>query len=192
MAVIRPIMPAFIHCPNEAAIIGRLLAGYGDLEFSLCHLVRWVIGDQDSAFKALFRTRGETQRIDIADALMRQRVIDAGHETAYGMTISNMRFCLKIRNQFAHCHWLVQPELELHFIDMEEQAGRGNNQILDLAALTQFRIAVPTLQEQEEFFRLTDEGLGYLIYEFQILAGILTKNLFEAPKPLSRPPLHTP
>jgi len=63
------IMPAFVRYPEEAAIIGRLLAGYGELEFDLCLCVGHARGDMDMAFKAMFRPRGETQRIDIADPI---------------------------------------------------------------------------------------------------------------------------
>jgi hypothetical protein len=58
---------------REGDIIGRMILEYGDLEWSLCLLVSHVIGDLDIALKALYRSRGETQRIDIADALIRNR-----------------------------------------------------------------------------------------------------------------------
>jgi hypothetical protein len=39
----RTILPAFVQFPKEAAIIGRLLAGYGELEFDLCNCLRAAV-----------------------------------------------------------------------------------------------------------------------------------------------------
>jgi hypothetical protein len=66
------VMPAFHRFPNEAAMIGRLLAGYAELEIGLLHCVSVVREDFDAVLKSMFRTRGETRRIDVADALGRQ------------------------------------------------------------------------------------------------------------------------
>ena len=51
------VMPAFIKFHNEAAIIGRIVTGYGELEFSLCHCVAMARDDLDAVFKSLFRAR---------------------------------------------------------------------------------------------------------------------------------------
>jgi hypothetical protein len=93
------VMPAFHSFPNEAAIIGRLLAGYAELEIGLLHCVSGVREDFDAVLKAMFRTRGETRRIDVADALGRQlyRALDLANE--FEVAISAVRYCLRIRIQ---------------------------------------------------------------------------------------------
>src|SRR3546814_10168398 len=96
------IMPAFDTFPQEGAIIGRLLAGYGEIELSLCMCVVQARDDHDMVFKAMFRPRGETQRIDVADALGRKPYEDAGLGTPFGEVIGAARYCLKIRNPFSH------------------------------------------------------------------------------------------
>ena len=58
-------MPAFADFPAEAEIIGRLLAGYTNLEVGLMNCVQVVRLDFDTVLKAIFRARGETARIDI-------------------------------------------------------------------------------------------------------------------------------
>jgi len=65
-----PILNAFLNFPNEAAIIGRLLAGYSDLEVGMMHCAQVVRDDLDTVLKTMFRTRGETQRIDVAAVLL--------------------------------------------------------------------------------------------------------------------------
>jgi hypothetical protein len=67
----RSILAPFLTFHEEAAIIGRLLAGYTALEVGLMNCVQVVRDDFDAVFKAMFRARGETFRIEIADALGR-------------------------------------------------------------------------------------------------------------------------
>jgi hypothetical protein len=99
------IMPAFANFPHEAEIIGRLLAGYTNLEIGLMNCVQVVRGDFDTVLKAMFRARGETARIDIADAFGRHHYDSAKLGTEFSMAISAVRYCLRIRNQYAHCGW---------------------------------------------------------------------------------------
>lgn len=49
------IMPGFDRFPKQGMIIGRLLTGYGELEFELCRCVESVTGDLDAAIRALFK-----------------------------------------------------------------------------------------------------------------------------------------
>ena len=101
-----PRLIAFITCPKEAAIVGRIVAGYGELEYAMSLCLGTAIGDEDAAYKCFFRTRGEEQRIEIADALMRH--VFSKHELIgeYGETIGAVRWCRKLRNQYAHAHWM--------------------------------------------------------------------------------------
>ena len=51
----RPILAPFLTFRDEAAIIGRLLAGYTSLEVGLMHCVQVVRDDFDAVLKAMFR-----------------------------------------------------------------------------------------------------------------------------------------
>ena len=46
-------MPAFHRFPDEAAIVGRLLAAYAELEIGLLHCVSAARDDFDAVLKAL-------------------------------------------------------------------------------------------------------------------------------------------
>src|ERR1700721_2673311 len=127
------IMPVFDRYPVEGRIIGRLLAGYGDLEFGLCTCVGMGIGDFDMAIKAMYRPRGESQRIEIADALGRKAYHRLRLGTLFEETIANMKVCLKIRNQFAHCNW-HDIGGKLGFVDFQTIAEK-NAIITHLGAL---------------------------------------------------------
>src|SRR5882762_8401485 len=97
------ILPAFQRFPKEAAIVGRLLAGYADLEIDMMHCVQVVRDDLDSVLKAMFRSRSNMGRIEIADALGRQYYAKLGLEGEFGKAIETVKYCLRIRNKFAHC-----------------------------------------------------------------------------------------
>lgn len=116
------IMPAFRKSPDEAAIIGRLLAGYGELEFSLAFCLGVVLGDHIVGIKAFFRLRSESSRLEVTDALMRDAIAAQGIEGEYAQAIGCIRHCLKIRNKYAHCHWAVDTSAGLFFTSMQDTA----------------------------------------------------------------------
>src|SRR6516165_7877792 len=95
----RPILSPFLKFADEAAIIGRLSAGYTTLEVGLMNCVQVVRDDFDAVLKAMFRVRSETGRIDVADALGRHFYDDRLLRTEFEMAIGAVRHCLKIRNQ---------------------------------------------------------------------------------------------
>ena len=97
--------PAFEHCPDEALIIARILGGYGELEMLLAMCLANVLGDSRKALRVLFRTRGESARINTADALMAADYADAGLKAEYADALGAIRQSLKIRNSLAHSHW---------------------------------------------------------------------------------------
>src|SRR4051795_4185228 len=110
----------FLKFHKEASIIGRLLAGYATLALGLMNCVQNVRDDFDAVLKAMFRPRGETSRIDIADALGRHFYHDRGLGTEFAMGIGAVRHCLKIRNQYAHCVWYDDKSGKLAFVNLEE------------------------------------------------------------------------
>ena len=59
------IRATFDKFPTEGAIIGRLLAGYADLEIVPVHCAQVVREDLDTVLKTMFRTRGETPRTNV-------------------------------------------------------------------------------------------------------------------------------
>jgi hypothetical protein len=91
--------------PIEMAMVGRLLTRYADLEIALLNTVQWARRDLDATLKKMFRTRSNTQRIDVADALGRQVYRDLKLGTQFEMAVCDMHFCRLIRNQYSHCIW---------------------------------------------------------------------------------------
>jgi hypothetical protein len=185
------VMPAFRRFPEEAAVIGRLLAGYAELEIDLLHCVSVARDDFDATLKAMFRIRGETARINVADALGRQLYHRLGLGTDFEMAVSAMRYCLKIRNQYAHCNWYDDNTGRLAFVNVEEIANE-NQPISGFEGLTRHYIDVPTLAEQEQYFGYTDALLTYANYEGRFRVGKLQRNVFSKPAQINQPRLHIP
>jgi|SRR5580704_10331580 hypothetical protein len=94
--------PAFKDCPDEALIIAHILGGYGELELLLALCLANVLGDNRKALRVLFRTRGETQRINTADALIASDYERAGLKAEYADALGAIRQSLKMRNSLAH------------------------------------------------------------------------------------------
>lgn len=183
-----PILPAFLEFADEAAIIGRILAGYADLELDLMHCVRSVRGDLDVALKALFRSRGETQRINVADALARQLYHDLGIGPDFETAIGAVRYCLTIRNQYAHCTWWNDNSGKLAFANLEELAKK-NILVTDLHRLSTHHVDVPHLEAQIAYYEYTDDMLMWIIQEGNARTGKPAMPGHARPRQLARPPL---
>lgn len=184
-----PILRPFLEFPDQGAIIGRLLAGYALLEIDIMHCVSVVRDDLDTVLKAMFRPRGETQRIEIADAFGRQHYCNWNLGTQFSMSVGAMRHCLKIRNQYAHCIWHADGSGQLGFVNLEEIANR-NDLIGDLKDLTVKYVDLPLLQQQEAYFDFTDQLIAWTSYEGRVRAGKLSTRGVPKPRQMKRPPLH--
>jgi hypothetical protein len=182
----RSILAPFLTFHEEASIIGRLLAGYTTLEVGLMHCVQVVRDDFDAVLKAMFRPRGETSRIDIADALGRHFYHDRGLGTEFEMGVAAVRHCLRIRNQYAHCTWYDDKSGKLAFVNLEEIA-RDNTRLKNLNSLTVLHVDVPLLMAQEQYFVYADKILAWTNYEGRLKDGKLEINPLQKP-PTAKPP----
>ncbi len=121
------IILAFGRYSEEGAIIGRLLAGYGELELEICNCVAAVTDDIDGALRTLFGIRGAEKRIEKADGIMRASYGSAGLEPKYVAVMDAIEWCRKVRNQYAHCHWYDTKDEGLCFVDLESIAKIKNH-----------------------------------------------------------------
>jgi len=181
-------MPAFSIRPKEAEIIGRLLAGYGELEFIVYECVKVALGRSTIAARLLFRVRSEKTRLDIADAILRE-VCDSYELTVkYTEAISAAHYCRKIRNQYAHCHWIGDESDGLFFANIEPSAEKKSGEII----LAFNHVDDALLARQEAFFANTQVYLWWLQHELRVRAGSLPSHNVPTPKQRPQPPLHNP
>jgi hypothetical protein len=148
---------AFKAFPVEANIVGQLVVSYGELEFLLALAVGNVMDDHTQAIRTLFRSRGEEQRIMLADALARPGYTAGRLGLAFEEAINAMQHCRAIRNQFAHAHW-THNEHGLLFFSLEKQAKKPTGEIR-FKSKPIFR---DVLEVQKDWFRYTGEYLLHL------------------------------
>ena len=177
--------------PEEFAIIGRLLSGYTGLELDLAHCIVVVGNDFDTVTKVLYRLRGETTRIDAADAFGRQQYDMLGLGTEFCMAIGYVRHCMKIRNQFAHCLWWDYDGKTLGFANMED-AAKLNTKISNLKMLDRRVIDLSLLKSQEKFFEKTEKWLCWLNHECRLVTGKIQAHAFTKLSALTKPEPYIP
>ena len=177
--------------PAAAQLVGQLLAGYPDLEIGLLICVIRVRDDFDVGLKAMFRMRGETDRILVGDGLARGKYESLGLGTEFAMTVGAMQHCRKIRNQYAHCQWHTHNAPVITFTALEEMAMR-NETFTNFLSLPQFKIDVPLLQEQRRYFDYTDSSFRWLHEETYLRLGKTSRNPFQKPVQLKQPDLYIP
>lgn len=184
-----PLLRAFTRFPHEGDAIGQIALAYSELEFDLCMCVGMGMDSLDIAVKALFRTRGESQRIEIADALGRPTYEAIGLGTPFAEAIGAMKYCLKIRNQYAHCNWHDDNTGRLSFLNLEEIATE-NATINNLEALTFFYLDMAILNSQAIYFGCVSNNFVWLNYEGRKRAGKLPTHALQATSLSQRPLLH--
>jgi len=195
--------PAFDHCPEEAAIIGRILAAYAELEFAFGLCVERTMRKPQQAtetseywadnrhlgLKVLYRLRSESSRLHVGDAIGRAEFVRHGLEAPYADAIGALRHCLKIRNQYAHCHYAVSAMLGLCLTDLEENAqGAGDFEF----SFDWHHVSLELLQEQQAYFEYAKRCLDFIHGEFRVKAGMASAHEHAMPSKMPQPLLHSP
>lgn len=155
--------------PDEAAIIGSLVIGYGEIEYDLATCVEAAIedGEPSRGFKVMYCNKGEDGRLKLADVLCRSLFVGRGLGDAFSETLDGVRHCKKIRNQYAHSNWTTAKaalgeihewsEGGLRLVLLEESARKVGSMIFELRTIT-----LDLLREQDAYFRNVRDWLIYL------------------------------
>jgi hypothetical protein len=180
-------MPCFDNFPNEAKIIGRLLAGYGELELGLAKCLGAALTDERAAFKVLFQMAGAGEtRLTVADTLMSRKFKKADLHDGYSHMLGGFRRCKQIRNQYAHCHWADHNEKGLAFADLDKAAKKSEPH------LTWHYVDAPLLQQQEACFCYVLQWMVFLEREYRRRIGKLSTHDAIAPTIIELPNPHNP
>ncbi len=178
------INPAFDRFPAEAALVGRILASFGEIELTVCHNAGHAIDLHGITMKALYRLRATSQRLDVADEFMKWVYYRVGLAEEYDIAIGMVRHCLKIRNQYSHCNWADDVTAGLFFADVQESA---ENDDFD----HHWKHVDPTLlQIQLGYFGVTLEWLRYLEEELAVRQERRQAHVWPRPPIPGPPPLH--
>ena len=177
---------------DEAATIGRLLTRYTDLEIDLLHCVQVATGDFDTTFKAMYRVRGETKRIATAETLGLPAYAALGLDAEFKAALDAVRFCLSIRNQYAHHNFWDDNTDQWAMGDLETIAKQPGP-FKDLSEVHPYHLTNTLLLEQEAYFRETDDALTWVNYEGRFKRGEMPGgNMARKPRFPARPVLYLP
>lgn len=180
------INPAFDRHPAEAALIGRILSSFGELEIMLCRNAGRALQSAVTVMRTLYRIRMTSTRIDVADGLMKPTFAAYGLTDDYDLALGMLRHCLKIRNQYAHCNWADSLSSGLFFADLEDSAKTEKFEY------TFKHVSGPLLNEQLEYFAVTLEWLQFLDREISVKLEHIPSHVWPRPPILAQPSLHNP
>jgi hypothetical protein len=189
--MIRSIMAPFSKFSKEGDTIGRLLAGYSNVELSLFHAVHVATGNFDVALKKMFGVRSESKRIKAAGRLGLPEYQRLNLAADFKKALHVMEHCLKIRNQYAHWVWWDDYSGKLAFANVEDLA-KYKRKVTDLNKLRAHHVDAALLKAQEAYFVYADDLLLWVNYEGRFRDGKLGKlrqNPVTKPKGVKRPTL---
>lgn len=180
-------MPVFNDFVEEARLIGKLLAGYGELELELCDCLVAVRGDLSDALTVMWSARGEKNRISTAKDAVKADYIarDLGQPFFDGIT--NMQWCRRVRNQYAHCQWYPKDG-RLCFVEIESMLD--SHEPIDRISDGRTGIDADLLKEQISFFDYTRQYFWYLAGQYRVSVGKLHKSSFPMPPKRPQPAMH--
>jgi hypothetical protein len=184
----RTLMSPFVERPEEAAIIGRILAGYGEIEFFVYECLIAVLGYPNIAARVMFRLRSESHRLEAADAILRATCESHDLREEYLIVFAAANYCRKLRNQYAHCHWLPETDEGLFFCNLEESARNRSGDLI----LTFSHVDTKLLELQEAYCLYCMDMLLWLRGELQHSAARLPNRRFVKPKGITQPLRHNP
>ena len=184
-----PLMPCFEagQAEQEGKIIGKILAGYGELEVTVMSCLVAVEGQLDLPIRQLFGRMSAERRINLARKALSPDFTKAGLGAEMKEALRDLDWCRKLRNQYAHCQWGWTSADGLFFVNLEQLADQVDP-ISEVMGHPR-HIDVPLLQEQEAYCNYVRESLMYLdtAYEAWNRAKRITAPTYVHPKPSKRP-----
>lgn len=173
--------PSLLRFPAEAAIIGRMVVGFGEFEIMACKIADLAQPNPNNALKMLYSLRSTSARIECARMLAEPAYWDSSLASPFNITFDAVKECLIIRNQYAHCNWADHKDAGLFFADLQV-AAKNIEWIVDWK-----HIDVPLLERQESIFDDTRRALLFLEASLIHIRNGWPQN-HEIPEPLALPP----
>jgi len=159
--------PSLDRRSDEAAIAGRMVVGFGELEFLVVNLAAIALkGHSDgNIFKALYQLRATKPRMDVAFTLMEPFCAEHGLVDTLSVTRNAIGYCTQVRNQYAHCNWADDANGGLFFTDTEDSARRSD------FSHDWKHVDIGILSAQEIFFGYARHWLMHLENKIKIISG---------------------
>lgn len=173
--------------PAQAAIAGNIVISYGEIELRTAICLGTILGEQDRALRMMFRIFGETSRITAADALMRPHFKEVGLEGEFSEILGAVRYCVTLRNRYAHCHWADHHKAGVFFALFDEPAKSHES-----FSFLWRHIDQPLLEAQWAYMDYAGQGLDFLDAEYKLRAKKLKRHVWSMPPKLEQPKPHNP
>jgi hypothetical protein len=191
-----PLMPCFQpdQAEEEGKIIGKILAGYGELEVTVLACLVAVEGQIDLPIRELFGRMSAERRINLARKRLLPDFTKAGFGAEMKEALGDLDWCRKLRNQYAHCQWGWKDGDGLFFVNLEQLADQVDP-ISNVMAHPR-HIDVPLLQEQEAYCDYVRQSFMRLDTAYKawdrMKSGLRRPTPYIPPKlsKRTRPPLH--
>ena len=177
----------FENFPREQEIVGTLLIAYGEIEWALTVCLQRALDVTASeSTRIFFRVKGERARIDVADAISRPAFTKIGLGGQWGNAIGAARHCVKIRNQYAHCHWRKFDDGVLRFLNLSEEAAAMQDPLI----VDAIPLKLELLRRQRAYFIYALDWLYFLDEEYKKRAGKSSSHDQAEPTVIPAPPLY--
>jgi hypothetical protein len=184
-----PLNPALTLHRREAALVGRILTAFAELEYIICKSVAECRDKPFPILRALYRISGTTARIEAADALAREIYTDFGMGSAFADAIGALKACVRIRNQYAHCAWADGGKGRnggLYFVDLSTSAEAATGWDHNWR-----HVSVQLLKQQYDYFEYTKDLLFHI--ETGATAWRVSQlPIFPVPPKQAPPRMHNP
>ena len=180
------LLSEFKNYPQERALIGDMLLTYGEIEFAIMACMAETMGnDSNTSARILFRVRGESPRLEVADAIIRPAFKKVGLEGKWSNAIGAARLCKNIGNQYAHCHWQIY-ENQLCFMNVDTMAQSSVEEM----PVTLIPVVLDLVQYQHAYFEYALDWLYHLQDTYPKKVGRKPDHDFPEPKSVPAPPLY--
>ncbi len=181
---------AFVDFPEEGKLIGRILAGYAELETDLMHCVAaGYDGDLDLVLRQMYARHGEKKRLELGRKLGCPVYRPLDLLDHFNEAVDSMDHCRLIRNQYAHSIFWNDNTGKLAFANIEELA-KGEEEVVDLRGLERRYATVDLLSRQFGYFVHVSDMLIWVLNEGNRRAGRSAHAgiLANRPGEMERPP----
>ena len=172
-----------MNYPEEAALLGSMIIGYGELELSFAHIAGIALDQKYAVLEACHSIRSEGARLKLIDALAHASFTEKSLSGEYDLTHKAMKYCLKVRNQYAHAQWGDFGK-RLNFTNPEEAFRRP------LRPVKWTPVSRALLEKQEAYFDNTRHWLVYLEVTLDA-RGKRRQTQFPIPPKMPQPILRT-
>jgi hypothetical protein len=145
------INPALDNFPKEAALIGAMVVGYGELDITMVSCAGNAMAMTLPLLDALDQVNSEYTRIEIIRRLATPAFDTLGLATQFNRALAAQNECREVRNTFAHCHYGYDYKSGLMYVKARDLFAQ-NRKPPDLPWRD---LTVEGLELQEAYFEAT-------------------------------------